>query len=357
MKICSTLHDPTRRHTKNDLTSPPPGFLKRLAVAGVNLLTPLHAGLIVTYYTLRWLGGSHLWFADALGYVLPWLFAPLLVLLPGTLLRRSRLLVILAAVPAALCLLTYGQLYLPRMPVRAVGPTFTAMTYNVLYRNRDADQVAAAIEAHGPDFFGLRELEAPLAQALESRLTDRYPFHKVEPGCGFWSRYPILQYEAFRLGGGEGHFVQQLALDVDGHEVTVLSVHPRSPPLQGFHPLGLPLGVPTGFANEGRDADMRDLLAHLEELDGPLVVMGDFNLSDQQAPYAELTRHLRDAHRESGWGMGFTFTRFPRLGLPMWRIDYVFHSPDLVALSTVVGDYGGSDHRPVIARLAFRAPE
>jgi len=37
----------------------------------------------------------------------------------------------------------------------------------------------------------------------------------------------------------------------------------------------------------------------------------------------------------------------------MWRIDYVFHSPDLLAFSTAVGDYSGSDHRPVIARLGF----
>ncbi len=357
MKIRSTLRDPARGRTENRVASPPPGFLKRLAIAGLNLLTPLNTGLIVTYYTLRWLGGGHLWFVDGLGYVLPWLFSPLLVLLPGAMLRRSRLLVTLAAAPTALFLITYGQLYMPRLPVRVVGPTFTAMTYNVLYRNEDADQVATAIEAHAPDFFGLRELEPPMAQALERRFGDRYPDHRIEPSCGFWSRYPILQYEAFRLGGGEGGWAQHVVLDIDGTPVTVLSVHPRSPPLQGFHPLGLPLGVPTGFANEGRDADVRGLLARLEQIDGPLVVIGDFNLSDQHALYAELTRHLRDAHRESGWGMGFTFTRFPRLGLPTWRIDYVFHSPDLVALSTAVGNYGGSDHRPVIARLGFRATE
>jgi hypothetical protein len=51
-----------------------PGFLKRLAIAGVNLLTPLHAGLIVAYYVLRWLGRGDLWFVDAIAYVLPWLF-------------------------------------------------------------------------------------------------------------------------------------------------------------------------------------------------------------------------------------------------------------------------------------------
>jgi len=343
--------------TTQTVTSPPPGFLKRLAIAGVNLLTPLHAGVIVTYFVLRWTDGSDLWFVDALSYVLPWLFAPLIVLLPAVLLRRSRPLLILVAAPTVLFLLTHGHLYLPRWPVRAVGPTFTVMAYNVLYRNTDADGIAASVEAHAPDFFGLRELEQPMAHVLESRFAGRYPYRRVEPGCGFFSRYPILRYEAFRLAQGEGQWAQQLVLDIDGHPVNVLSVHPRSPPLRGFRPFGLPLGIPTGFANQGRDADVRDVLVRLEEVDSPLIVIGDLNLTDQQDLYVSLTRHLRDAHHESGWGMGFTFTRFPRLGLPLWRIDYVFHSPDLVALSTVVGDYGGSDHRPVIARLAFGALE
>jgi len=353
------------------VTSPRPGFLKRLAIAGVNLLTPLHAGLIATYFALRWLGGGDLWFVDALGYVLPWLFAPLAALLPAVLVRhfhwRSgdtsptsgrglRLLMALVAVPTALFLLTYGHLYLPRWPVRAAGPTFTVMTYNLLYRNSDAYGVSTSIKAHDPDFFGLLELEPSMAQALKSRLADRYPYRRVEPGCGFFSRYPILHYKAFQLSKGRGSWAQQCILDIDGYQVNLLSVHLRSPPLRGFHPFDLPLGIPTGFANQGRDADMHDLLVHLEEVDGPLIIIGDFNLTDQQSLYTSLTRHLRDAHRESGWGMGFTFTPFPRLGLPMWRIDYVFHSPDLVPLSTTVGDYGGSDHRPMIARLTFRAP-
>jgi hypothetical protein len=76
-------------------------------------------------------GGGDLWFVDALSYMLPWLFAPLVALLPLVLLRRSRLLLILVAVPTALFLLTYGHLYLPRWPVRAADPTsFTVMTYN-----------------------------------------------------------------------------------------------------------------------------------------------------------------------------------------------------------------------------------
>ena len=102
---------------------------------------------------------------------------------------------------------------------------------------------------------------------------------------------------------------------------------------------------------------MRDILTRVDQIEGPLVVLGDFNLTDQQSLYPALTRRLRDAHRDSGWGLGFTFTRFPSIGLPMWRIDYVFHSTHLVAVRTTVGNYGGSDHRPVIADLAFAVRE
>jgi endonuclease/exonuclease/phosphatase family metal-dependent hydrolase len=40
--------------------------------------------------------------------------------------------------------------------------------------------------------------------------------------------------------------------------------------------------------------------------------------------------------------------------VPLLRIDYVFHSAELVALHAAAGPDGGSDHLPMAARLAFR---
>lgn len=333
-------------------------FLRRFTGIILGVLVSLHAGLIVAYFLARWLSGNSLWLVDVVAYILPWLFIPSLLLLPATLLIcRSRSLTVVAAVPLVIFLAVYGHLYLPRWPVRTADSAFTVLTYNVLYTNKDVDAVAVEIEKHAPDFFGLRELESPLVEALKSRFAERYPYHRVEPNSGFWSRYPILSYEAFHLVEGEGTWAQQFVLDVDGREVNVLSVHPRSPPVYG-RPLSEVLAVlPSEFPNRDRDADLGGLLLRLEEIDGPLVVIGDFNATDQQSFYAPLARRLRDAHRESGWGMGFTFSRRPDVGLALWRIDHVFYTPDLVALSTRVGNYGGSDHRPVIARLAFRAGE
>jgi endonuclease/exonuclease/phosphatase (EEP) superfamily protein YafD len=83
--------------------------------------------------------------------------------------------------------------------------------------------------------------------------------------------------------------------------------------------------------------------------------MGDMNLSDRQDQYGELDDHLEDAHYERGFGLGFTRTNYPQIGLPMWRIDYIFHTDDMVSLKVNLGDFAGSDHRPVIAQLGFPA--
>jgi endonuclease/exonuclease/phosphatase (EEP) superfamily protein YafD len=330
-------------------------FFRRLGAGVFGVLVLLHTGLIAAYFVARWLGGNSVWFIDTAAYVLPWFFAPSLLLLPaGLLLRKSRVLTSVALVPSIVFLVTYGHLFLPHWPVRTAGPTFTVLTHNVLYSNKDVDALVTSIEAYEPDFFGLRELAGPMAEALGPRLAG-YPYYWVEPGCGFWSRYPILAYEAFRLTEGEGAWAQQLVLDIEGQEVTVLSVHPRSPPVYGI-PLSEVWGrLPTALDDEGRDADLRGLLTRLEGIKGPVVVIGDFNAADQQNLYAPLARRLKDAHRESGWGMGFTFAHRPKVGPALWRIDYVFYSSELVALSTRVGDYAGSDHRPVIARLSFLA--
>ena len=327
------------------------GFFRRLAMAGASVLVPLHTILVLGYFAAHRLGGRGIWYVDAISYVLPWLFVPLLCLLPAAMLRRSRFLLALALIPVALFLWTYGELYVPRRAPKATGSMVTVMTYNVFYRNPDADRVAEEILAHNPDVVGLQELGPAVAQAIGTRLIGRYPHQRVEPGCGLFSRYPIVEYEAFQLSQGAGAWAQRARLNVGGWAVTVVSVHPRSPPLRGIHPFGLPLGIPTGFDNEGRDMDVRDLLARLDDISGPLVVVGDFNLTDRHDLYADLTARLRDSHRESGWGMGFTFTRFRELGLPVWRIDYVLHSVDMETLLARVGEFGGSDHRPVIAKL------
>lgn len=332
-------------------------FLQRLCIAGMNLLIPLHTALLAAYFIARELSQGKFWFVRMMSYGLPWLFSPLILFLPSAILRRSRLLITLTTLSAACFIAVYGELYLPGLPVQVNAPSMRVMTYNVLFNNQYADQAATVIEAHDPDILGLHELEPAMAASLEGRFQERYPYREINPGVGLFSRYPILQSEVLYFGQNDerlGIWGQQLLLEVNGQRMNVFNVHPRVPYLGGVHPFGLPLGLPTGFITLGFEQDVEDLLRRMDLAIGPTVVIGDLNFTDLEGEYALLTQNLQDAHRQSGWGMGFTFSRFPRLNLALWRIDYILYSSDFDCVRATTGDFGGSDHRPVIAELAWR---
>lgn len=308
----------------------------------------LHTLILIGYYSLqilRWSKGS--WFLEAVGFVIPWLFLPTLVFLPTGIYRRSRLLIGLAAVPAVLYLINYGHLYLPNGSTDHDTNTFKVMTYNIHYRNRNIGEIAATIESFGPDLVGIHELLGPAAEPLTQRLMTNYPYQMIGSAIGLFSRYPLHDCENFRMGFGTGYHAQRCVIELYERSITVFNVHPRSPYLPGEDTAHLPFG-------QLQTIDVQDLLERIGQDNSSLLVIGDFNMSDQQSIYGQLTHKLKDAHVESGWGQGFTFTGSPNLDIAVWRIDYILHSPDLVSLNTRTGKSGNSDHRPLISTLAFR---
>jgi endonuclease/exonuclease/phosphatase (EEP) superfamily protein YafD len=254
--------------------------------------------------------------------------------------------------PAALFIATYGTRFLPKSHLEA-SKAFTVVTYNVLFRNADYLKVVDNIERLNADVVALQEMEPPLVVEIEARLRDRYPYRRYTYWQVILSRYPIMEYEAFRIGGDDGLPAQRAVLDIEGRQVVFYNVHPRAPALR-IHPLApLGRGLLIGVVTEGTEKDLRLLRARLDGEALPVIVAGDLNITDQHPHYPRVRGDLRDAYLESGWGMGFTFRRFLRLGFAMWRIDYILHSRHLKSVAARTGEFGGSDHRPVIATLKF----
>ena len=80
-------------------------------------------------------------------------------------------------------------------------------------------------------------------------------------------------------------------------------------------------------------------------VEGPTVIVGDFNLTDDSAIYRRYWSRYRDAFATAGLGWGYTkFTR--RIGV---RIDHVLAGPGWQFRNCWVGPDVGSDHRPVLA--------
>jgi endonuclease/exonuclease/phosphatase (EEP) superfamily protein YafD len=95
----------------------------------------------------------------------------------------------------------------------------------------------------------------------------------------------------------------------------------------------------------------------------PVLLVGDFNMSEESLDYQRITAVYRDAFREVGVGMGFTFPdhrlpqsradgKLPPLPFPLIRLDYCFIGDGWTALEARVWQTsGGSDHRPLWVKL------
>src|SRR5262249_7017799 len=113
--------------------------------------------------------------------------------------RQSRLLLGLA-LPLLAFVALFGALFVPpaaRPHPHAQGPTFTAMTFNLLWSNRNYDDIAHAIQTADPDIIGFQEATSTTIAELLPRLASEYPYHTFgseEPSrsVGMLSRWPII---------------------------------------------------------------------------------------------------------------------------------------------------------------------
>jgi vancomycin resistance protein VanJ len=287
-----------------------------------------------------------------------WLFAPAPVLLLLALLfRRRRLPLLGALLPLLLFAALYGPRFLPRPPdaAAAAGPTLVVMTFNTYGLNERPEGVVAVIRATRPDVVAIQELNPLVAAALERDLGAHYPYRALQPrpwfdGIGVISKLPLVEDRGDTVLPSWGNELQQVTLNWHGQRVVLLNGHARRVLVRELE---------ESFRIQ--EAQTRDLLAHAATLPPPVVIAGDFNRGEDNATAAWMAHAFGDAFLEAGRGLGHTFPmpgEGEGYGMPLGsvlslRLDYVYHSRDLRAVSAAVGPWDGhSDHLPVLATLA-----
>jgi vancomycin resistance protein VanJ len=121
-------------------------------------------------------------------------------------------------------------------------------------------------------------------------------------------------------------------------------------------------GVRTGWTVRHREVEEM-LSGDVLSEQGPVILGGDFNTTDQSQTYHLVKRYLANTHDDAGCGFGFTFparsrhlgrlSLFELLFPPLLRIDHIFYSRHFTVLkSCTASDSVGSDHLPVVAELA-----
>lgn len=335
-------------HPAGDGPSPHPTLKARLRLL-LLATCDVYALSIIPYLVLRVLVGDDLWPVALMGVILHWLLLPAFVLLPVMLLTRRWLTAALTGLNVAVFLWLFGGLFLPNPAPRleCANPcpdTIRVLTYNIGSGLAGPDALAEMLRESEADVVILQEVMSRQAATLDARLADVFPYRAFYPGAivgkGLLSRYPIIE-EGGPVQFNTAHTYWRAVLDVDGTPVTIVNAHPPKPRL-GRNEYTYPPGTDEDFIA------VIDMAAG----DGPTIIAGDFNTTDQSDNYARITAAgFVDAFREAGWGFGLTYmSTFPRR---LFRIDFIFHTDHFRAASAWVGPHVGSDHLPVIADLVL----
>ncbi len=213
----------------------------------------------------------------------------------------------------------------------SVEPFLVVTTFNAWASNTDPDSAAAAPALTGADIIALQEIGLNVRD-LPDRLAASHPYRLH---CR-WSVELVsrLPFEASGCGEALGLPGAWARVNVGGSPVTILSVHLARP-----------------FAPTFYDAHREGLSTLASSLDGPLVVMGDFNTGEGGFLMAGLERDLAPLRRVTSGHRTWPSERMSPL--PLLGIDHVFLGEGLCAAFVEVGPHAGSDHRPLQVGLAL----
>ena len=320
------------------MTDPTQNHFKRLVSRGLSLAV---CGLGLWFMAVVF---ARVWWVFELGshFMLPYLACAAFLQLLCLWMRRWKL----ALVTAMMLVWCAAQVvpYLIRGEVERPGvrPTYRLLLLNLLQSNREIAAVTSYIEAESPDVLLLQEVTPWWEKRLRPVLGESYPFEVVEDRdspFGMWllSKHPLGRVAVLPSEGAKNPYIVA-QIDLAGHQLGFVAVHPRAP-----------TGQSKARARDARLEEVGDVLA---ANGGARLLLGDLNCSPWSPVFRRLVRDakLRDSGRWRGWSP--TWNRgISWLSIP---IDHCLISEEIGVARREVGPDVGSDHRGVAVDIFFR---
>jgi endonuclease/exonuclease/phosphatase (EEP) superfamily protein YafD len=226
------------------------------------------------------------------------------------------------------------------VPTRAPAnaPVFSVLFLNVWIRNNHLDQVATLIREKNADIVVLVEASPRLRDAIKD-VAQTYPYHADcadNAGCG-----TIILSRA-----------RMLPLDISSSDVSTLSVQTDlagcQMPVTAVH-----LRRPFPFSDVGNQMRQAvDVSNLVSTWSGAQLVMGDFNA----APWSAVMKTILRSNRLgllTGSGGTWPSVLPKQMRIP---IDHMMAGRGLSFVSRELPGFVGSDHVPVLARVAVTDP-
>ena len=216
-------------------------------------------------------------------------------------------------------------------------------------------------EAPGTDYYNpdsIRHTFRYLPYQVNSFRTDHLPLT-------IYSRYPIrIVKTAYYLHSMNLTLVADIR--IDNQDIRVISNHLQTTSVNQYRgiitapdkPLKYRLKAVKDLLSalkknfELRARQARFVRKEIEQSPYPILVCGDFNDTPASFAYHHIKGDLTDGFRECGKGYHYTFRQLKRL----WRIDYIFHSPEFEGTTYYSPDLPYSDHNMVIWKGSLERP-
>ncbi|MFT5295192.1 MAG: vancomycin resistance protein VanJ [Colwellia sp.] len=247
---------------------------------------------------------------------------------------------------SAICFILASCILYPHLNISSLlelkdqSSFYKIMTYSKMGRNKRIDLVANVLLKEKPDVFFLQEINVEETNELLFLIRDIYEseelYYDFDGRHGLVvSRFEVVSHVK------KINFFQKLKIIFPSQIVSVWNVH-------------LPKAI---VSNNFQHEMTNELISQISALKGAKIIAGDFNSTVINYPYLEVKKYLNNAFEMAGNGFGFTFPTSARnMGrvFAFLRIDHIFLSNDFkIHQSYVLGEFGGSDHFPVIAYVSL----
>jgi endonuclease/exonuclease/phosphatase (EEP) superfamily protein YafD len=273
------------------------------------------------------------------------LFA-LMLFLYFTILKASKkppIALILSSILVMICFAPIVPYYMPRQTAPSTADSIKILHFNVLYTNRNKDALIRFVQRENPDLISLQEYtEWWQYEVGYSKVFRQYPYHYVslQGGDAIFSRRPLinphLEWIAGSLSSADVSIVTQIK--IANRPVTFLFSHtpiplfpdPYQRQVQHFHFWAKKWG----------------------HFPGDFVLLGDMNTTPWTMEFQQFIQKTNLQESQLGFGLQPSFPSFNAfIRIP---IDHCLVSQNIVVKDRHLAPDLGSDHLPVIFRLALK---
>ena len=254
--------------------------------------------------------------------------------------------------------------------LKALIIAITVLTWNTgrmgEFKKPEKNEVIQYLMAQDADVICLQEVDvykdAQFLTLPEVRqtLSKKYPYSYIDfsvynkshqYGTMVWAKYPLINKQSIHYET-QGNLSNRCDVVVGRDTLRLINNHLESYKLESEDLKDVDrIEAKWKRAIPLRNAQARVIRREIEASPYPVIVVGDFNSVALSFAYWHISAGLHDAWNETHyfWEWGATY-EYKGIGL---RIDYILCSDPLKPVACEVKETTGSDHKPVVATLAW----